>query len=240
MLVNEAFARQYLANEEAVGHELTDRGTIVGVVGDVHQSSLDRAVVPEIYYPVAQNFAQLRSVGSSMVVSSPMPPESLVNTIRAAIREVSPNQATFRVSTMDRVVDRSLGRQRLYLWLLGVFAGIGTLLAAAGIYGVIAYLVTLRTREFGIRMALGADSGRVLRLVMRHGGVLVALGLVAGTVGALALTRFLSSVLYGVTATDARTFGAIAVLLAIVALAACAVPAFRASRVNPAVALRAE
>ena len=129
---------------------------------------------------------------------------------------------------------------RCYLWLLGLFAALGTLLAAAGIYGVIAYLVTLRTQEFGIRMALGADAGRVLRLVMGRGAVLVALGLAIGFGGAAALTRFLKTVLYGVSATDPVTFGAMALLLAAVALTACVIPARRAARVDPAVALRSE
>ena len=240
LLVNETFVRQYLPGEDPIGRELTDRGTIVGVVGDVHQASLDRAVLPEIYYPVAQNFAQLRSVGSSMVVSSALPPESLVRTIRRAIQEISPTQATFRVASMSRVVDDSLGSQRLYLWLLGAFAAMGTLLAAAGLYGVIAYVVSLRTREFGIRMALGADARRVLGMVMVRGCALVGLGLAIGAGGAFLLARLLKSVLYGVTTTDARTFGMVAALLAAVALGACFVPARRAARADPAVALRSE
>jgi putative ABC transport system permease protein len=165
---------------------------------------------------------------------------SRVRTIRRAIGEVSPTQAAFRVATLDRVVDESLASQRLYLWLLGGFAAMGTLLAGAGIYGVIAYVVSLRTREFGIRMALGADAGSMLRMVMGRGGALVGLGLTVGAVGALALTRFLKSVLYGVTATDVGTFGMVAVLLAAVALGACVLPARRAARTDPAVALRSE
>jgi ABC-type antimicrobial peptide transport system permease subunit len=175
-----------------------------------------------------------------MLVSGHLPAESLVGAVRKAIREVNPNQAVFRVQTMERVIEESLASQRLYLWLLGLFAALGTLLAAAGIYGVIAYLVTLRTAEFGIRMALGADSGRVLRLVMGRGALLVALGLTMGLGGAAVLTRFLKSVLYEVTATDPVTFGAMALLLSAVALAACLVPARRAARVDPAVALRSE
>jgi predicted permease len=240
LLVNEAFAKQYFANDDPIGHELTGRGTIVGIVGDVRQSRLDHPAVPEIYYPVAQNFGQIRSLGSSMVVGSSLPADSLVGTIRLAIREVSPNQATFRVRTMDRVVDESIGGQKLYLWLLGVFAGMATLLAAAGIYSVVAYLVTLRAREIGIRMALGADAGRVVRLVLGRGGLLVGTGLGLGSIGAFALTRLLTSVLYGVTATDPATFGAFALLLGLVGLSACAVPARRAARVDPAVTLRAE
>jgi predicted permease len=240
LLINEAFARQYFPNEDPVGQVLTGRGTIVGVVGDVRQARLDRPAVAEIYYPVAQNFAQIRSLGSTMLVSGHLPPESLVSAVRRAIREVNPKQAVFRVQTMEGVIADSLATQRLYLWLLGLFAALGTLLAAAGIYGVIAYLVTLRTQEFGIRMALGADAGRVLRLVMGRGGLLVSLGLAIGLGGAAALTRFLKTVLYGVTPTDPLTFGAMALLLAAAALSACLVPARRAARVDPAVALRSE
>jgi len=233
LLINEAFARQYFPNEDPIGRVLTGRGTIVGVVGDVRQARLDRPAAAEIYYPVAQNFAQIRSLGSTMLVSGHLPPQSLVSAVRKAVREVNPRQAAFGVETMERVIADSIANQRLYLWLLGLFA-------AAGIYGVIAYLVTLRTQEFGIRMALGADAGRVLRLVMGRGAVLVALGLAIGFGGAAALTRFLKTVLYGVSATDPVTFGAMALLLAAVALTACVIPARRAARVDPAVALRSE
>jgi ABC-type antimicrobial peptide transport system permease subunit len=168
---------------------------------------------------VAQNFAQLRSAGSSLVVRSDLPPESLVGAIRSAVREVNPNQATFRVETMDHVVSDSLGTHALYLSLLGLFAAIGTVLAAVGIYGVIAHVVTLRTREFGIRMALGADRSRVVRLVAGRGGALIVVGLAIGCLGALVLSRFLNSVLYGVTAADPATFCAMGLLLAAVAMA---------------------
>jgi putative ABC transport system permease protein len=240
LIVNSAFANQFLPNEDPVGRVVTDRGTIVGVVGDVHQVSLEHAAVPEIYYPIAQNFAQLRSVGSSLIVRTDLPPESLVGTIRQAVREVNPNQATFRVLTLAQVVENTMGSQKLYLWLLGVFAALSTLLASAGVYSVIAYLVTLRTREFGIRMALGADSRNVSRLVISRGGVLVGLGLSIGLTGAYTLSRFLKSILFGVTTTDPVTIAGGALLLAAVALMACLVPARRAGRVDPVVALRAE
>jgi len=154
--------------------------------------------------------------------------------------EVNPNQAIFRVSTMEDVIDDSLADQRLYLWLLAVFAILGTALAAAGIYSVIAYLVTLRAREFGIRMALGADAPRILRLVAGRGAALVSAGLVLGVAGAAALMRVLKNALFGVTATDPATFAAMAALLGAVAMAACIVPARRASQVNPSDALRSE
>ena len=239
ILVNEALARQYFPNEDPVGRR-TDRGTIIGVVGDVRQATLGVPAKPEIYYTVAQNFAQIRRLGSTLVVRGQGPPEALAGAIRAAIREVSPGQALFRVATMQRVIEESLAIPRLYTWLLGLFAALGTLLAVAGIYGVIAYLVALRTREFGIRMALGADAGRVLRLVMKRGAVLVALGLALGLGGAATLTRVLQGVLYGIAATDPATFGTMAAVLAAAALGACLAPARRAARVDPAAALRGE
>jgi ABC-type antimicrobial peptide transport system permease subunit len=141
---------------------------------------------------------------------------------------------------MERVIDESLASPRLYAWLVGLFATTGTLLASVGIYGVIAYLVTLRTQEFGIRMALGADGGRMLRLVLSHGALLTALGLTAGIASAVALTRVLRSLLYGVAATDPVTFSGVAAVLAVVGLVACVAPARRAARVSPSVALDCE
>jgi putative ABC transport system permease protein len=239
ILINEALARLYFPNEDPVGRA-TDRGVIIGVVGDVHQAALSVPAKPEIYYAVTQNFGQIHQHGSTLVVRGNGPPEPLVGAIRAVIREVTPSQALFRVATMQGVIEESLANPRLYAWLVGLFAAIGTLLALAGIYGVIAYLVTLRTREFGIRMALGADAGRMVRLVMSRGALLTALGLAMGIGGAAAMTRVLRGVLYGVEATDSVTFGAVAALLAAVALGACLEPARRAARVDPSVALRCE
>jgi predicted permease len=239
IVINEALARQYFRDQDPVGVRI-DRGVIVGVVADVRQARLSEPATPVVFSTMIQNFAQIRSNGSTLVVSGYLPVENLTSAIRAAIREVSPTQALFQVSTMKRVVEDSLANQRLYAWLLGLFAATGALLAAAGIYGVIAYLVALRTREFGIRMALGADSGGVLALVMRRGAVVVALGLAFGMTGAAALTRVLRTLLYGVEAIDLATFGSTAALLAAVALFACLIPAIRAARVDPATALRVE
>ena len=239
ILVNEALARQYFPDENAIGRS-TDRGVIIGVVGDVRQETLNVPATPEIYNPVAQNFAQLRNHGSTLVVRGSGPAKALVGAIRAAVREVSPGQALFRVKTMEQVIDESLAKPRLYMFLLSLCAGLGTLLALAGIYGVIAYLVALRTTEFGIRMALGADTGQVLRLVMNRGALLIALGLALGFGGAATLTKVLRGLLYGVETTDPITFGTMAVVLASVALAACLVPARRAALLDPAVALHRE
>ena len=237
IVVNEALARQYFAPADPVGRK-TSRGTIVGVVGDVRQRTLSQPATPEVYYSVAQNFAQLTSQGSTLVVRAEREPEQLIAAIRAAIREINPGQALFRVETMEGVVQASLGETRLQTWLVGAFAAMGLVLAMTGIYGVIAYLVALRTREFGIRMALGADTGAVLRLVLRHGLWLTSLGLVVGISLAVLLTRVLRGVLYGVDTTDPVTFGAMTGLLATAALAAYIVPARRASRVDPSIALR--
>ena len=235
VVINEALARQNFPNENPIGKEL-DRGTIIGVVGDVRQAALNRPAVPEIFYAIAQNFAQLRSTGSTLVVRG----NASARALGAAIREINPNQAVFNALTMDQVISDSLAAQRLYLWLLSLFAALGTALAAAGIYGVIAYLVTIRTREFGIRMALGADAMQIAGLVLGRGSVPILLGLVVGLAGAAALTRLLKNLLFGVSATDPATFAMMAATLAVVALAACLAPARRASKVQPSVALRAE
>jgi len=239
IVVNEALARQYFGARDPVGVEI-DRGLIVGVVADVRQARLSEPATPVVYSTMSQNFAQIRSNGSTLVVSGRVPVETLTAAIRAAIREIDPAQALFNISTMKRVVQNSLSNQRLYAWLLGLFAATGTLLAVAGTYGVIEYLVVLRTREFGIRMALGADRRAVLTLVMLRAALLVVLGLALGMAGSAALTRVLRMLLYGVEPLDPATFGSTAGLLSAVALLACLIPAFRAARVDPAIALRVE
>ncbi|HEV2232883.1 MAG TPA: ABC transporter permease, partial [Terriglobia bacterium] len=196
ILVNEALARQYFPDEDPVGRS-TDRGTIIGVVGDVRQETLSVPATPEIYNAVAQNFAQIRGQGSTLVVRGSGPTKALAGAIRAAIREVSPGKPLFRMATMQQVIEDSFAKLRLYTRLLTLFAGMGTLLAVAGIYGVTVYLVALRTQEFGIRMALGARGEDVLKLVVGQGFKLTVIGAGLGVIGALAMTRFLASLLYG-------------------------------------------
>lgn len=239
IVVNETLARSYFPDGDAVGRQ-TDRGTIIGIVGDVRQVDLRTPPKPEVYYTMAQNFAQIRRHGSTLIVRTRGPAEGIVTALREAVREVTPSQAVFRIASMQEVVDQSLASPRLYAWLVGLFAAMGTLLAMAGLYGVIAYLVELRTREFGIRMALGANTRRILNLVLSRGVLLVAAGICGGVMGALALTRLMRAMLYGVTATDPWTFGFMALALAAVGLAASFLPARRAASVNPAVALRSE
>lgn len=235
ILVNEALARRYFPNEDPVGRE-TDRGTIVGVVGDVRDAGLAREPQPEIFSPLAQQPYR----GVTLVVSGLLPPETLTGSVRGAIHQVNPNQAIFKIKTMERVVADSLSYLTLDLWLIGLFAGLALLLAVAGIYGVISYAVAARTREFGIRLALGADGNRLLSLVLGHGSVLIIIGLIAGAAAAAALTRILKSLLVGVSPLDPASFAAAGILLAAVALLACLLPARRAMRVDPMLALRAE
>ncbi len=236
ILVNQALAARYFPGEDPVG-KTTDRGTIIGVVRDVRHVGLDQAAVPELYYSIAQNPPV---TSTSLVVSSQIPPETLAGAIRAAIRQVNPNQAIFNIKTMNRVVSDSLSNLDMYLWLIGAFAVLALLLAAAGIYGVMSYSVASRTREFGIRMAVGADSSRVVRLVLRQGVVLTLAGLGIGVAGAAALTRFLTSLLAGVTPTDPATFVVVSAFVLIISIVACLVPALRAMRVDPVVAMRCE
>jgi putative ABC transport system permease protein len=239
VLVNEALARRYFLNENPIGQR-TDRGTIIGVVGDVRQSGLDHPATPEIYYPFAQNWSATSDAGVSLAVSTFGQPEAAAKEVRDAIRKVNPHQALFDVKTMDQIIAESIFDLNLYRWLIGLFAGLALMLAIAGIYGVISYAVAARTQDFGIRLALGADRGRVFRLVLREGSVLVASGLLLGAAGAFALTRTLKSFVPSVTSVDPIVWVLVSLLLALVAIMACSAPARRAARVDPNVALRYE
>jgi putative ABC transport system permease protein len=245
VIVNEALVRRHFGkDEDPIGQHIRRRDPqtfeIVGVVGDVRQAGLDREPMPEIDFPY--NHPEMAGwLGSLvLVVKSHGPVESIVGPVRSAVLAVDPEQPVFAVLTMDEILSDSLARQRLYLWLLATFAGIALLLSAAGLYGVISYLVAQRTRELGIRVALGASRGDVLRLVLGQGLGLLALGTMLGLAGAFAATRLLEGMLYGVGTTDPRTFLAVVGFLGAVALAACLGPARRAMRVDPVVALRCE
>jgi putative ABC transport system permease protein len=169
-----------------------------------------------------------------------MAPQTLVHALRDAIHQVNPRQVVYDVKTMEGVVANSLAETRLYLWLITWFAGLAMLLAASGVYGVISYIVTARTQEFGIRLALGAEASQILLFVLRHGGWLVASGIFIGAAGTLAAARLLQSLLSGVSAADPAMLTGAAALLATVALAACLGPARRATRVDPMIALKYE
>ena len=238
IVVNQAFVRRYLPGETAVGR-LTDRGTIVGVIGDVRNVGLNRPAEPELYYPAAQNVTMASDIGMSLVVRTEGPPTRLAALIRSAVRDVNPSLAIFNVKPMAEVVSDSLWELNLYRWLVGLFASLALVLAAIGLYGVISYNATSRLREFAVRLALGAEPNALTRLVLGRAMRLALLGLAAGLVAAVALTPAVRSLPMGIEA-EPVTYAVISALLVVVALAACVVPAVRVARVNPASALKSE
>jgi ABC-type antimicrobial peptide transport system permease subunit len=239
VVVNQAFAKRYLPGRNAVGQQLNFDGTplsIVGVVGDVRQTAVDEAPEPRMYASVYQ----MSRVKVNLVVRTRENPQLMIRLVEDAIHAVEPQQTITAAFTLDDAVGEAVARPRLLTVLLGLFGVMGLVLGALGIYGVLAYLVTQRTREIGVRLALGAQRCDVLAMVVGSGLRLAALGVAFGLAGALALTQLMAGVLYGVSASDPLTFGAVAlVLLGIAAVASC-VPAWRATRVDPLVALRAE
>jgi putative ABC transport system permease protein len=243
MVINQTMARQYWPNDGPIGQHVTMKdwgppltGEIVGVVGDVKTNGLDEAVGPMIYWP----HFQFPELFNTIVVRSDGEPSRLLSAVKTAVWAVNKNQAISKIDTMEQVLSESLARRRLYMILLGVFAGAALLLAGVGIYGMASYSVSQRIREMGIRIALGAERGDVLRLVLGQGARAALLGILFGIATAVALTRLMASLLFGVRATDPLTFAEVAVLLALVALVACYIPARRAMRVDPMVALRHE
>jgi putative ABC transport system permease protein len=210
--------------------------TIVGVVGDVRHASLAQPPAPEFFVC----FNQTPSPGAIIAVRTAMDPVRFAPTLRAAVAAVDKEQPVAQLRSMEQVVTDSLAERRLAMWLLGIFAALAVVLAAVGIYGVISYAVARRTREIGVRLALGASPGDVLRLVFGQAMRVAALGLGNGLVVAFALTRVMRSILYEVGATDPLVFTGVALLLAAVAALASFIPAHRATRVEPVAALRYE
>jgi putative ABC transport system permease protein len=239
VIVNEAFEKHHFPGESAVGKRIRLGGpwlTVVGVVNDVRQKGLAGDAMLEAYTPVLEDAGE----ALSFVIRMAAEPDHLISAVRAIVAEVEPNQALHNVMTMEQRLANTTTSRRLNTALLGSFAGVALLLAVVGIYGVMSYSVTQRRREIGVRMALGAEKSDVLGLII-HGGLrLTLLGVAIGLAGAFALTRYLSSLLYSVKATDPWTFLAGALTLTGVALLASWLPARRAAKVHPMVALRYE
>jgi putative ABC transport system permease protein len=246
LLVNEAFAKREWPGEDPIGQHVRVGDpangpwrTIVGIVGDVHHFSLEAPITNQVYLPESQSPYGADNA-MDIVVRTTGDPVALAAAARAAIRAVDPDQPIIRIATMDQIVAASTAARRFALVLFESFAAVALLLAAAGIYGVLAGAVAQRTREIGIRSALGASRGDILGMIVRQGAVLTGIGILLGTVGALALSSGIDRLLFGIGSKDPVTFGGVATLLAVVALAACAIPAWRAARVDPLVALRSE
>ncbi len=252
VVVDDVFAKKYFPQQDPIGKRIQinrfDRlAEIVGVVGHVRQWGLDtddsQSLRSELYIPCAQmhaDFVGMTPMGSGVVVRADNASTGLSAAVRRISREMSSQQVIFGEQTMDSLISQSVAARQFSMILLIVFASLALLLASVGIYGVISYVVAQRAPEIGLRMALGARPLDVLKLILGGGGKLAAIGIAAGVAGALALTRLMTSLLYEVSAADPFTFAAVATLLMVVALTACYIPARRASKVDPAMALRCE
>jgi len=242
-LISETTARKYWPDEDPIGKSFTlnfsswfPKAEIIGVVSDIKTDGLNMPQYPEIYRPDSQ----LPSDDCLLIIRTKATPETLAAAVREEMGRIDRDIPLRLVRTMEVVIAGTLWYARLSAWLLGSFAALAAALAAAGLYGVMSYSVNQRTQEIGLRMALGAASRDVLRMVIAEGFKLTVVGLGLGLGAAFALNRLIASQLFGVTATDPLTYGGVAMLLAMVAMAACYIPARRAARVDPMVALRCE
>lgn len=242
-VISETMARRYFQGEDPIGMRLKTGGctecdwtTIVGVVGDVKNAGLGAEGAPAMYAPYNQESFNIRMM--TLVLRTEVDPASYVGAVRREVNSIDPDLALADIKTMDQLMSESLGRSRYRGVLLGIFAIVALTLAAVGIYGVIAYAVSQRTREIGIRIALGAQKRDIFKMVVGHGLILSLIGVIIGLAASLMLTRYLASLLYGVSSTDPATITSVALLLITVALLACSIPARRATRVDPMSALR--
>ena len=241
-IINETFARKYFPGEEPVGRRIqiftlsTNWHEIVGVLSDVKLTGLDATAIPEIYQSDSQNGEWM----FSLVVRSSLPFRQVERIVRTEATAVNKDLPPFNIRTMEQAISTSLAPRRFTMMLIGLFATLAVTLTAVGIYGVVSYSVSRQTREIGLRMALGAPRRAVLALVLRQGMTVVLVGTSVGLAGSLALTHLLANQLFGVSATDPATFAIVALVLMLVALTACYVPARRATQVDPMEALRCE
>jgi len=241
-LINETMARTYFADEDPIGKGINVTNgperfrEIIGIVGDVKQYGLSQPTTLQTYEP----YLQAPFSGVTLVVRTEGYPAALSEAIRRQVLDLDKEQPVSRIRTLDQIIAGSVEQQHFLMLLLGVFAAVALNLAAVGLYGVMSYAVTQRTHEIGIRMALGANAGNVLRLIVGHGMMLALIGVAIGLAGAFAVTRVMAKLLFGVSTTDPVTFAGISVLLTGVALVACLAPAVRATKVDPILALRHE
>jgi putative ABC transport system permease protein len=243
IIISESLAREHWPNRDPIGQPIVSSSlgnrtwTIIGVAGDVRQVGLDSKPRSTVYYSAAALGVR---APLSIVWRSAVDPASHTGDVRAVVRRITPGAALFDVAAIPDLVENSLGPRRFNMYLLGIFASVALVLAAIGLFGVTAYLVSQRTREIGVRLALGADRRDIFRLVLGRGMTLAAAGAVAGLGGALWLTRIMQRLVFSVSTNDPATFAAVPTLLVLVALLACYIPARRAMNVDPAVALRCD
>jgi putative ABC transport system permease protein len=239
VIINESAAKQYFPGEDPLGRSANinngDR-TIVGVVGDVYQSSLETEPRTEAYVPLSQGSVTF----GELVIRTNGDPYAVLTPVKSAVLGVFPDVPLRNVRTMEEIISRRVAQRKLNMLLLGLFGLLGLVISAVGIYGVMAYVVSQRTREIGVRMALGASRGRVVRMVMGNAGVLVVAGLLIGTAGAWYLSTTAQTFLFKLDSNDPRAFAAAIASLAVAGLIASAIPARRAASVDPMEALRAE
>lgn len=243
LVVSNAFVKTYFPNEDPIGKRIIFDGPnrtpreIVGIVDDVRRNGLDREVQPEMY----ASYIQRPERRLNLVIRSAGPDASeLTPAVRAAVKAFDSKQIIWRTQTVEQLLSTSVAPRKFNMMLLGIFAGVALVLAAVGLYGVMSYSVSWRTQEIGIRMALGAKRTDVLRMVVRQGMTMTLIGLAFGLIGVIALSRVMVGLLYGVSPTDPLTFSGVSIVLLLVALLACLIPARRATRVDPIVALRSE
>jgi putative ABC transport system permease protein len=239
-LVNEAFVSRFFADQDPIGQQLKLDGEkpleIIGVVANIMNDDMDSKAEPNMYVPYAQN--SWRSM--FLVIRATDDPARLASAVRSEVSAIDKTPPVFNVKTLEQSIDERISPKRLATFLIGFFAIIALLLAAVGLYAVMSYAVTQRTHEIGIRMALGAQAGDIFKLVVGQGFMLTAIGLTLGLAGAFLMTRAMAQILYNVTASDPLTFIGVSLLLAAVALFACYIPARKATKVDPMVALRYE
>jgi putative ABC transport system permease protein len=243
LVVSNEFAKNYFPNEDPIGKRIIFDGPnrtpreIVGIVDDVRRNGLDKEVQPEMY----ASYIQRPERRLNLVIRSAGPDASeLTPAVRAAVKAFDPKQIIWRAQTVEGLLSTSVAPRKFNMMLLGIFAGVALVLAAVGLYGVMSYSVSWRTQEIGIRMAFGAKRTDVLRMVVRQGMTMTLIGLALGLIGVVAFSRVMVGLLYGVSATDPLTFTGVSIVLLVVALLACLIPARRATRVDPIVALRNE
>jgi predicted permease len=240
VVVNQAFCKRYgFEANQIVGDRVSVYGkprTVVGVVGNLHNLKLWNEAEAETYLP----YSVLTTPFAGLAIRTSSNPVDLVTEIRAAIRSVDPNQPVAHIATMEEILSNAVAQPRFHLSLVGTFAAVALGLAALGVYGVVAYSVAQRRKEIGVRMALGAERGSVVRYVLARGMTPVVIGALVGIPGALAATRLLRTLLYGIGPTDPAAFATAVSILVAVTLAACWAPARRAARIDPMEALRHE